>query len=74
MKTLTFNLDCELNENGEWIKKNTVIVVSDNEFYLNRYENTIPVIITEGYNCRGKKRLHLSPYVEWFMKESFVRV
>lgn len=73
MKTVTFAFDCQLNNQEDFIKEGSVVEVSDNEFYIHRYENSIPVIITEGYNCKGKK-IAFEPYVEWFMKESFVGV
>lgn len=70
MKTLTFALDVELNEREDWIAKGTKVQISDGDFHLKRFKDSIPVIITNAYNYKGMI-FKIDPYVEWFTSRSF---
>ena len=69
---VTFALDVQLNDHEDWIAAGTKVKVSDNPFHVNRFEDAIPVIITEGFAYNGDK-MKFEPHVEWFMKCSFVK-
>jgi hypothetical protein len=72
MKTLTFAFDCQL-DNEDWIKEGTVVMVSDNEYYVKRFRDSTPVIITEAYTYEGEK-ISIPATVEWFDNNSFVEL
>jgi hypothetical protein len=72
MKTLTFAFDCQL-DNEDWIKEGTVVMVSDNEYYVKRFRDSTPVIITEAYTYEGEK-ISIPDTVEWFDNNSFVEL
>jgi mRNA-degrading endonuclease HigB of HigAB toxin-antitoxin module len=73
MNTLTFKFDCQLNDNEDWIKEGTKVQVSSNQFHVNRFKDSTPVIITEALDIDGNK-VKLIPYVEWFMNSCFVEL
>ena len=68
---VTFALDVQLNDDEDWIASGTKVKVSDSKFHLIRYEDAIPVIITEAFDI-DEDKVEFTPYVEWFMKNSFV--
>lgn len=69
---LTFKFDVTLDSNTEsWIREGTVVEVSDNPFYVNRFEDSTPVIITEAYTYEGQK-ITFPATVEWFMNTCFI--
>ncbi|MEM5009277.1 hypothetical protein WKH57_01020 [Niallia taxi] len=70
MKTVTFKMDVELNDLLH-IKEGTTVKVSDNEVYLNRWENTIPVVIDSAYSYKDKL-VRLDRNVVWFSVSSFI--
>jgi hypothetical protein len=73
MKTLTFAFDVQLDQDENYIEEGTVVKVSDSPFHLNRWEDSVPVIITEAFSYEGKK-FSIPATVEWFMKSSFAEL
>jgi hypothetical protein len=73
MKTLTFAFDTQLDDAEIWIKEGIVVQVSDNEYYVKRFRDSTPVIITEAYTYEGEKII-IPATVEWFNNSSFVEL
>lgn len=69
MKTLTFNLDVQLDHDENWIAKNTVVQVADDAW--KQYEGFTPVIITDAYDYNGNK-IKVNKIVDYFSNCSFV--
>lgn len=67
--TLTFKMDCQLNDNEDWIAAGTKVEVSINQFH-HKYKDSAPVIITEAYDYYGNP-VKINPMVEWFGNSSF---
>lgn len=70
---LTFAFSVQLNDNEDFIKEGTVLKVSNNPYYLKRFEDATPVIITEAYTHNGEKITGMH-YTEWFSNETFVEL
>lgn len=71
---LTFKMDCELNNEGDWIPEGYTVSIATNidQTYASKQLSNgfVPVIITKG--CRGDyETVTYEPYVEWFSIESF---
>ena len=71
---LTFKMDCELNNEGDWISKGHVVSVATNlePSYANKQltKGSVPVIITEAYT-EENDIVTYEPYVEWFSVDTF---
>jgi hypothetical protein len=70
MIDLTFKFDCELHDNGDYIKAGQVVKVSDT---WRKHEGFTPVIITEAYSFIDKP-ITVENEEVFFMNECFVEL
>lgn len=69
MKTLTFALDCQLNDE-DYIKEGTVVQVAED---AKQYEGFAAVVITDGWSYDDKP-VKFIPFTDHFSKASFVEL
>lgn len=67
MNEVTFKMDCNLNDNEDWIAAGTKVAISDR--YNNRKKDTTWVIIKKAFSFEGKE-IELNEHVE-FMNVAF---
>lgn len=70
MKQLTFAYDCAVNDNEDYVKEGTKVMVAD---VWKQHEGFTPVIITEGYTYYDKPKT-FEPEIIYFMNESFIEL